>query len=101
MKKAELVSLFPLKVEITNEIIKNADIGNPLNCIGVLALKAGLGKKNDGLNSIDWLFHSGSISSQFDDYEFHYLVIETEERINMMEVTTPKTVTFVIKRVIT
>lgn len=87
-----LYNLFPLKGEITQEIINKANVKNPYACIGALTLKAALDKA--GVNSnVSWAHHS-SYSTTIEGQSLG--IITTEQGINMVKVTTPQEVTFIM-----
>jgi hypothetical protein len=88
----DIKTLFPLKAEITQEIIDGANTYSVTKCIGAKTLRTAVESKTNTVFStfaITWGSHSGNIET-----ETSPLNIGTEEDINMMRVTEPQTVTF-------
>lgn len=83
-------ALFPLSGEITKDIIKQADLRNPYDCIGVRTLKAALGN-NLPESKISWGSTGGALMSK------ERIFFTTKESVNMMRVKRPRKVTFIIR----
>ena len=87
MNKQQVEALFPLEAWITPAIIEVADVNNATECIGALTLRSALGLSL----VVGWVTYSGVIFT--DDAPVD---VTTYERINMMKVTEPQKVTFVL-----
>lgn len=88
MSTEEIRGLFPATVQITQDIIDNARIGNIYQCIGALALKS---ISPEELNT-RWGVTTGKIG--VGDVVFN---ITTVEMVSMMRISEPQEVTFIIK----
>jgi len=91
MNKIEKVkNMFPVKVQVTQEIIDKADVGDIFNCIGTLSLES---LKIPKVVSISW----GTIRGHIYDKErkskkiFSY---HNNKPIDMTEITEPTEVEF-------
>lgn len=89
----EIKKLFPLEVNITQEIIDKAELLNAHKCIGALALQSVLPKRKDGK---PWSWGSTE-GNQWQDNKGRHIVIGTAEKIDLMQVTIPRTITFILK----
>lgn len=100
MTRKEIISLFPLKARITEEIIERANIYNTRSCIGALTLEEALSKYSITQFSIGWGTKKGALISTAGyfttDPECNPIQISTEEEIDMMKVLYPEEVTFVV-----
>lgn len=93
MKRQDLLNKFPLEFEITQDIINNADVYDIDNCIGALSLKKAL-----GFEHVTWAADTGSLHYNDKENSLCFVdTISTEEGINMMEVTEPQKVTFIVQ----
>lgn len=86
-------ALFPLKGNITKDILKTADRDSIRKCVGALTLKAAL-KKNIKLMDyeIGWGDKEGANLAGGESFD-----ITTKENISMMNVRKPRKVTFILK----
>lgn len=89
----KIKSLFPLAVEIDQEIIDKADIVNVSECIGALTLRKALGDKLLKDMSANWYNRSGRIQVKKSYMcKSFSVIINTQENIDMMEVKKPESV---------
>lgn len=86
--------LFPLKGEITQEIIDSANIFDIANCIGALTLKSALG---ENLQLVESKSLWGSYTGFINLVDETKVSIGTIENTNFMNVTKPQLVTFIIE----
>jgi hypothetical protein len=88
--------LFPLKGQITQEIIDSAKLSHPQECIGALTLKQSIASAGitDSL-FIGWGIVGGTIDKSTVDPNSS-LAVGTEDRVNMMTVKEPTEVTFIL-----
>lgn len=94
-KMSKVEDLFPLKGEVTQEIIDTAGKYSIIDCIGAKTLRIAVESRiNIELRGYDltWGSHSGSIV-----HEHSLFNIGTLEDVNMMRITEPQTVTFILK----
>ena len=94
-------ALFPLEVEVTQEIIDSGttNIGSPSDCIGALALRKGLGEKGLSLlNRIRWGTRSGVVKNLNYQLSFISSCDENGKSISMMKITERCKVTFKLDR---
>jgi hypothetical protein len=88
----ELKDLFPRKFFITEEIIKKANLSNVSNCIGALSLKESLKNVPEiDQEELSWGSYSGSNTILGCN-----VWVGTQEGINLMNVTEPQEITFII-----
>lgn len=87
----EFKSLFPIKAKITQEIIDTAELYDNKNCIGAKALREVLPEKFK--LKADWGADNTVIL-----IEGYRVYLTTEERINLMKVTEPMDVTFILDK---
>lgn len=85
MSLTEIKSLFPLTVEVTQEIIDKANPFNPYDCIGNHTLKSVLGSQV----SIMWTSIDGEIRIPGGK-----VFIKTRGKVSMMDIEKPRSVTF-------
>lgn len=87
--------LFPLTVNITHEIIAQADVWSTSNCIGALALKKGLkGKIDENTSRIGW-------GREIGYSRINGVPVGLGTRgIDLMKVTEPRKVTFYLEDVL-
>jgi hypothetical protein len=99
MTKEELKDLFPLYGNITQEIIDSAKIYNSQRCIGALSLRSALGHYTEKHNfTMSCGGYSGNLILNLNDENSDiYVRLTTEEKVNMMKITEPQLVTFIIK----
>jgi hypothetical protein len=88
MTPQEIKALFPLKANITEEIINTATLLDTSRCIGAKTLQSVLPKEL----KVDWGVYYGDII--VDDEQ--RIQITTTEQINMMSIKLPQSVTFII-----
>lgn len=99
-KLKQLVSLFPLKGQVTKEIIDTSLLWIAEQCIGATTLKQSIEKANLGLDAppetlhVLWSVVSGQVwlGNQRIDIKTHPLV-------NMMSIIKPQEVTFEIVKI--
>lgn len=92
MTRQEIIDLFPIEAQITQEIIDKAVLTNSSLCIGALTLE---GVRPEGLhNKITWGVTTGTIYLS-NNLEGGRIIITTSEEIDMMDVTEPQSVKFV------
>jgi hypothetical protein len=91
MSSQEIQSLFPLKAEITQEIIDRSNVKDLYNCIGANTLRKALTTLGV-YEHIGWMNLSGAIKLS----EKQSLPISTKEEVRMVSVKKPQTVTFII-----
>jgi hypothetical protein len=94
-------ALFPMEVEVTQDIIDEADIGDSKHCIGALALNKGLGKEGLSLLHKGYGSWANCVGCQVlfnDEYAMLFSYDEKGERVMMMDVEKPFTVTFKVKQ---
>ena len=88
----QIKNIFPIEVEVTQDIIDNSDIHHIFNCIGVNTLKKALGKDLvEKVDRIQW----GSIRGCI-DIASGSLVIESfkdDASIGMMAIQSPCKIT--------
>lgn len=87
----EIKSLFPLKANVTKEILNKANIWDYEGCIGALTLQSVLPEKFKA--QATWCMFTGSITI---GDESNSTSITTEGLIDMMEIKSPREVTFII-----
>lgn len=85
MNLEQIKSMFPLEAQVTQEIIDKSNPWNPYYCIGHHTLKKYLG--NDAV--ISWLDTVGVIKTEQGN-----LHIKTKDRVSVMDIEEPRTVTF-------
>ena len=90
MNKEQIKALFPLKAKVTKEIIEEAQILNSRKCIEALTLKSVLPEKLKSLAS----WGTVNTANTFLKYD---LTVTTIERVNMMTIKEPCTVTFILE----
>lgn len=104
MKVLDIKKLFPITVEVTQEIINSAFIMNSEKCIGALTLKSILPSENK--KTTFWGVSGGGIwkkgvttQQSFDDTALLLIdsVDENGKPINMMYIKEPQTVTFKLR----
>ena len=90
MKKID--ELFPLEVEITQEMIDNAKLYDRDKRIGANALKAAIVNLGFEPNTFraEWLCRTGALTIGADR-----ITLCTKEYINLVEIKNPRKVTFV------
>lgn len=86
-------ALFPLKGEITQEIINTANTFDYGNCIGALTLKAALGVDIELVDSVISIWGSRNGIQRIEGIP---VAVTTIGGINMMRVTEPQSVTFIL-----
>jgi len=89
MKKQEIINLFPITANITQEIIDKAYLGDIRKCIGALTLKTVIPE-----NDVIWGVESGGIYPN--EVGEQAVKITTVEKTNMTDVTKPQEVTFIM-----
>lgn len=92
--KSSIDHLFPLKGYITQEIIDNSNVRDVYNCIGYNTLVQALGSENceKYFSVMGWGNTSGSQRTKEDVS----VLITTVEEVDMMDVTEPMEVTFIL-----
>lgn len=109
MSTTDFESLFPLKGEITPAILQKADRRDTKRCVGARTLRAALGEQfatyfsgkggaevlhDPEADYFGWGAYCGNVRTrQGGEY-----LIGTEEGLQMMEVTEPQAVTFIISK---
>ena len=94
MTKEQILALFPLKGEVTQEILDNADIHDTGNCRGAQALKAALG---DNLQYFDEHNMWGTTYGRVYLKDGNTFRLTTEEGYEFMHgITAPCIVTFIV-----
>jgi len=88
----ELLQLFPITADITQDIIDNSQIYDTRKCIGANTLKSCVPVELH--KYIEWGASTGSIDMYISNV---YVIISTTEDIDMMNVISPTTVTFTAK----
>lgn len=105
--KEEIIALFPLKAQISEETLEQANRYDVLDCVGYRTLKSALPEMS---NDIAWGTVKGSLyitskdefrKEQIRDtedgvYSKHVVYIGTIEGINMIDVRKPMEVTFIV-----
>jgi len=82
----QIKNIFPVKVQVTQEMIDNAKLGDIYGCIGALALRS---LNIPEVIEIKWGAWTGFIITE--KSEIH---ITTDKEINVMEIKKPTEVTF-------
>lgn len=96
MKLKDITSLFPLKGQLTQEILDKANIHDINKCNGALTLKAAL---PEGMQDyVTWGVYTGVVytNKKKQDTIGSHAVISTLEDLDFMDATTPQEVTFVL-----
>ena len=93
MNREEFISLFPLKAEITKNIIDEADIDNVKNCIGALTLKSMIPNIEEITKYWGW----GTTQGTQKLLDGSYITLTTTKNIDMMGVKRPRKAVFIIK----
>lgn len=103
--KEEIIAMFPLEVEVTQEMIDKGyeNIFDTRACIGFQALKSVL--PEDMENDITWGCINGSIWEETHEEFLHRIVngginnerVRLSSKIDMMEIKKPIKVTFTVK----
>lgn len=94
MNKEDIIKLFPLKGEITQDIIKNADRDDIANCVGALTLQDALGKELCKQVQAEWGAWSGSVNDSKGTWAIR---LTTPNSVDFMGVYSPREVTFIIE----
>lgn len=94
-----ITKYFPLTGVITEEIIATANVKNIFDCIGAKTLQAAMNKI--GISGKARWGAADSCSTEIDGKAVaeHGYKITTEEGIDMMMVTHPQEVTFILKKI--
>lgn len=92
MTVEEIKALFPLKAMITQDIIDNSDVNDCTDCIGANTLKSVLPEELK--KYAQWC-----ITYEWGKYGTDELIcITTIEGVDMMKITEPMEVTFIIEK---
>ncbi len=92
MTHAGFVALFPIKAEVTQEIINQSDPFDTKTCVGALTLKRAV---PDIIKTNYWGWGDLEGTVIIDGKS---VIIGTEEGQYMMEIRKPTSVTFIVKR---
>lgn len=104
MRVSQIKKLFPVTVEVTQEIINSAFIMNAKQCVGALILKSILPDENK--DQVYWgvdsggIWKKGALADETVDANALLLVKSVDENgkaINMMQIKEPQTVILTIK----
>lgn len=90
MTKEDIQALFPIKAEVTQEILDTSNVGSIHQCNGAKTLQSVLKLEEP------WYVHWGDRQGYIANKENYNLFIEvtTDEDISFMSITEPTTVTF-------
>ena|SRR5688572_1691033 len=92
MNAEQFKVLFPLEGQVTQDILSNARLLNPWECIGALTLKAALGEEVvSKIQDISWRNWDGCVRLGND-----YINIGTQENIPVIDIKQPQELTFII-----